>query len=461
MRKLVDYDLTQDPIGPIIRSIAIPASIGTLFNTLYNIVDTYWAGRLSTDSLAALSLNFPVYLVAMSIGVGISSGTGALISNFVGSRDEHSAKKVLLQSLLFAVCIQLVLIGPMLLGLPALFELMGSGEGVYLRALSYARVIITGSIFMTLTMILNSSLTSRGNSKIYRNVLFLGFFFNLGLDPLLMNGVRVGSVTLIPALEEAGIALATILIQLLSALYIASKARSAGVFSELSLADLKPDLWLIRQIVSQSSPAFLSFLIMASGTFVITYFISAYGSSVVAAYGSAVRIEQVALIPTMGLTTALSALVGQNNGAGRFDRIRTSRKTSLLYGAFIMVVLLLPVLTLGKRLLGLFTDDTQVIETGYQYLLIQGITFYSYIILFQSNSVLQGLKRPTGVMWISLYRQILAPAVIFTLLSRGLGMEEVGIWWGIMIVNWSAALMTLYWSDHILSVKEHKEVPET
>jgi putative MATE family efflux protein len=444
--KITQPNLVRDDIPALIRYIAIPASIGTIFTTMYNVVDTYWAGQLSTDSLAALSLNFPVYLVVMAIGVGFSQGANALISNYLGARREDRARHIFAQAIGFTVIAQTLLSVPLFLLIRPIFSFMNAEAQVIPRAFGYASVIVIGGIFISLNSVFNSALAARGNSKIFRNSLIVGFFLNLALDPLLMRGVSVGGVMIIPALEERGIALATILIQALTAIYILRKAVAAGALKGMSFRDFIPERKAASELISQVLPAMMSFMVMAMGTFVITWFISRYGTDVVAAYGSALRVEQIALIPNMGLTFALSALVGQNNGAGRIDRVRQSLRTTMRYGLYIMIALLTPVLLFGRHILGIFTDDPDVIRIGYQYLLIQGLTFYSYILLFQANSVLQGLKKPAMTMWMGLYRQVIAPAGIFSLFAFALGMEERGVWWGLVVVNWSAAIITLWWA---------------
>jgi Na+-driven multidrug efflux pump len=183
---------------------------------------------------------------------------------------------------------------------------------------------------------------------------------------------------------------------------------------------------------------------MALGTFVITYFVSRYGTNAVAAYGAALRIEQVALIPTIGLNIALAAMVGQNNGAGRPDRVVQSYRTSLLFGLLIMVGVLTPVLLFARTIMRQFTESAEVITIGMSYLYIEALTFYSYVAIHQSGSVLQGLKRPGMILWASLYRQIPAPLLVFTLFTGPLAMGVRGIWWGLAVVNWSAALF-LFW----------------
>jgi putative MATE family efflux protein len=448
--------LITGSIPLLLRKIAIPAAVGTIFNTFYNIVDTFWAGRFSTESLAALSLNFPVFLLALSVGIGFTTGVGALISNYLGEGNEDEARTIFIKGLSFAIITHILFMTPLFILLEPLFRLMKADSVVLPKALSYGRVIVVGSIFISSTMTLNAALTARGNTTTYRNILIFGFFLNLALDPLLMFGLTIGRITIIPAMQETGIALATIFIQLLSTLIIFRKERSEHLLQGGSWKDLIPDFSRFKEIAHQVLPAMANFLIMATGTLVITFFISRYGTYVVAAYGSAVRVEQIALVPNSGLATALAAMVGQNNGAKRYDRVYESYRTALRYGFFLMLLLLVPVLVFGKSILGLFTSNNSVITIGYQYLLIQGITFYSYIILFLSNSVLQGLKQPLMVMWMGFYRQLLAPAAVFTLFSFTFGMQERGVWWGLVVVNWSAALITLLWARHKLALKSKK-----
>ena len=192
---------------------------------------------------------------------------------------------------------------------------------------------------------------------------------------------------------------------------------------------------------------------MALGTFVITYSVGRYGTNAVAAYGAAIRIEQVALIPTIGLNIALGTLTGQNNGAGRLDRVRQSFNTSLLYGGIIMAAVLTPVILFARPLMRLFTAEPEVIKIGMAYIYIEALTFYSYVVLHQSNSLLQGMKKPGMIMWVGLYRQIPAPLAIFPLFAVGIGLGVNGIWWGLSVVNWSAALFILYFALRLLRLR--------
>lgn len=434
-------NLTEGSLLGHLKRLAIPASTGFLFNTMYNVVDTFWAGRLSTDSLAALSINFPMYMLMMSLGVGFSSAAGALISNALGSGNSRASRtylsKIITISLMFFIAAGSILY----IFLDDIFILLNAEGAVLSGAVSYAGILILGMPVINMAYVFSAALSARGDTKSYRNVLIAGFLINIGLDPLFMYVLQM---------NEAGVALATVTIQILSSFYLFTRIKKAGGFKDLIRDDFIPDLKSVKEILGQAVPATMNFLTMAVGTFVITWFISAFGRNPVAAYGAAVRVEQIALVPVSGLNTALAAIVGQNNGAGKIDRVKKSFKLSLLAGAVLMVIILPPVLIFGRHIISMFTETEEVITMGYTYLLLQGFTFYSYIILFQSNSVLQGLKKPAMIMWMGFYRQILAPAGVFYLLCFTFGMAEKGVWRGLIFINWSAAVFSLLWVLRVL-----------
>ncbi|MFO7849337.1 MAG: MATE family efflux transporter [Spirochaetia bacterium] len=442
-------DLLRDPIPGLIFKIALPASIGYFFNTMFNVVDTYFAGRLSTDALAALSLSFPLFMLVLAVGVGIGSGTGALVANSLGSGDHRRAALYQAQALSSAAAAAIIAVVPLFVALEPILRLFDAEGAVLEGALGYMRVIYGGGIFIVLVHTLNAGLQARGKTGVFRNFLILGFLLNIGLDPLFMFGLKAGAgggTTLFPRLEEAGVALATVLVHVIGLGWVARALVRNGGLAGCRAADFIPRRSYVREIAGQSIPAGLNFLTIALGAFVINYFVSRFGRDAVAAYGTALRIEQIALLPILGLNIALASMVGQNNGAGRIDRVKSSFHTSLLFAFGAMLLILTPVIIFAPALLGIFTDTFEVIRIGKIYLYIQVLTFFSYTVLNQSNSVLQGLKKPGMIMWVGIYRQLIAPFIVFPLFVGPAGLGLHGVWWGLAAVNWSAALWILLWT---------------
>ncbi len=438
--------LTTAPLPGLIRELAVPATVGIVFHTLYNITDTYFGGLLGSRALAALSLSFPVFFIIISFGSGLQTGTTALIGNCLGSGDRRKAQTYACQGISFSLILSAVLTLGGLLAAPALFRILGAREDYLAMSLSYIRPIIFGIIFFSLNYSFNASLVASGDTKSFRNVLMAGACLNAVLDPWFLFG-GLG----LPAMGLAGVGWATTIIQALATLYLGRRAWGTGLVSFRRASYFRPRAGYYLDIARQGIPASLNMMTVAVGIFVITYFLSLFGQDAVAAYGTATRIEQVFLMPFSGLNTATLTLVAQNNGAGLFERVREVVRKTLLFGILIMGTGGVLLFFLCRIMMSLFTANPAVVELGYDYLRVASLTLPSYVILYINVSALQGLKRPLFALWVGLFRQIAAPVASFYVLAFGLGLKEWGVWWGIFAVTWTAALATLVYVRRILA----------
>ena len=446
------YDLTTQPIPQLIMKLAVPSSIGFFFNTMFNVVDTYFGGLISTQALAALSLSLSVFFMIIAIGTGIGAGTTALIANSLGAGDRTEAKLVAVQGITFGVLLSLVITAVGIWSSPFLFSLLGA-SGSYLNdALIYMDCIFVGTIFFIINYMLNAILNALGDTKSFRNFLVAGFVLNCVFDPWLIYG-GLG----VPALGLAGIALATVLIQLLGCLYLGVRVWRTGLISDKSLTDIVPQPGPFRDIARQGFPAGIHMVTVGIGFFIITYFAALFGKEAVAAYGIAIRVEQIALLPTIGLNVATLAIVAQNNGARLFDRIHQTLTTALRYGAAIMTLGTIAVFAAAGPVMGLFTSDPVVISIGTTYLRIAAFILYAYVILFVHVAALQGVKRPLFAIWIGLARQIVLPVIVFYVLTSVVSCTIVGIWWGVFGITWGAAIFTFVYARSRLREVESQQ----
>jgi putative MATE family efflux protein len=442
-------DLTTAPIPDLIRRLAVPAGTGFFFNTMFNVVDTWYGGRLSTTALAAMSLCFPVFFIILAIGSGVSTGATALIGNALGREKHEEARQYVLQALSFALLNALVLTIVGLSFAPYIFRFMGA-EGEYLSlALNYMQVVFCGATFFLLNFVMSAILNSHGNTVCYRNFLVTAFALNLILDPWFMYG-GLG----IPAMGLSGIALATISIQCLGNFYMFSRLSGLGLISNFRLAELSPRLRHYRELAHQGFPSTLNMLTVSLGIFIITWFAGRFGKDVVAAYGIGTRIEQIALLPIMGLNISTLALSAQNFGAERFDRIRQVLSLSLRYGFVLAAAGTAAALIFSRELMSIFSHDPAVIATGVSFLKIEAFVFPAYVLLYVCVSAMQGIKKPAFALWIGLYRQIAAPWMTFHLLAIVLGWGVMGIWWGIFVTTWSAAVIVVIYVTWVLKQLE-------
>ncbi|NJO36699.1 MAG: MATE family efflux transporter, partial [Rhizobiales bacterium] len=343
-----------------------------------------------------------------------------------------------------------------LLAADALFRLAGM-EGVSLElARRYLVPILVFSFIFLVNAACNGMLTAQGDARSFRNALIAGALLNIVLNPLFMFGLGP-----IPALGVLGIAVSTILIQFLECLYLWRRCRQSELGRHFRLASLKPDpeamLWLLRQAV----PVTGQMLTTGIGLFAITYFMGRHGEVAVAAYGIALRIEQLAMLPMVGLSTAALTLVGQNHGAKKPARVSAVAWMALGYGIALMVLGASLVWPLRHALMGLFTDDAQVVGLGAAYLNVAVLNFCAYALLMIGSSILQGMRRPLFALIIGLFRHVFGPMVVLWLLDPVLGFGLAGIYWGIFGVAWIGALTTLLYLRYRLGAAKSVDLPET
>jgi Na+-driven multidrug efflux pump len=251
----------------------------------------------------------------------------------------------------------------------------------------------------------------------------------------------------------AGIGLATVLVQMGGSLYLAWHLYRSPNF-EFKMFKKRPfNMNVVKDLFEQGMPSALNNATIALGIFVINYYVMKYGGTdTVAAYGVAVRIEQLALVPTIGLNVAVLSIVGQSYGAKKKDRIYDAWKWGTVVGLIIMAIGIVIIVPLAPYLISIFDDKEEVVSAGQQYLRIEAFAFLSYVFLNIGISVLQGIKKPMFAFWIGLYRQAL-PFGLFYLLGTILSMGILGVWWGIVIINWTAVIITLLYMFRTVNKK--------
>ena len=412
---------------------------------MYNVVDTYFAGLISTQTLAAMSLSLSVFFIIIAMGSGFSTGATALIANALGAGDRKNARLFSIQAISLGVLVSVFLTIIGLAVSPFLFSMLGASETYLEISLKYMDTIFFGTLFFVLQYMLNSVLNAMGDTKSMRNWLIAGFLLNIALDPWFIFG-GYG----LPAMGITGIALATVLIQFFGSIYLGVKVYKTGLIKRLSLEDLVPKFYYFKEIARQGFPASANMFTIGLGIFVITYFISVFGKEAVAAYGIAMRIEQIVLIPTIGLNVATLTIVAQNNGAGYLSRIKETMIKALRVGGMVMTIGTLCVYIFSENLMNIFTDDANVVEIGALYLKIDALVLYAYVILMVNIATLQGIKKPMFAVWAGLFRQIFAPVAVFYILIRVLDFGLMSIFWGIFSITWFAALFSLFYVKTVL-----------
>lgn len=425
-------DLKSGAIYPQLIQLAAPAALGMMFNTLYNLTDTWFAGQISDQALAALSIASLLFFLTISIGNGMRSGTSAMVAPDVGDdkKDEvlawvNNAFGIGLVSAA-VVFILAYSFGPMLL------SYLASEQEVADLAWQYLSIILFSNVVFALNSVAAGILVGHGDTVTYRNVLMVGFFVNLGLNPLFIFVFDFGI---------AGLAWATIIIKIISAIYLIHVVRKTTSHWPLPAFDMSR--W--KKLFEQIAPASLNMIIIILGSFVMIKFVGEFGDDAVAGYSVGLRIEQVLLLPALGLNAAMLALGGQNFGVNQYQRIQEAYHKALKLG-MVVAVLMIPVMLFASPLLvSSFSDTESVATVGISYMRIDAIAFFAYVVFFISVGTLQSIKQPNFPMVLGVFRQILVPVGIYYLLVMHWDFEVNSLFYALVgVVSFSAVILFLY-----------------
>jgi len=441
-------NLTKDPIWYLLRKVTIPASVGSLFQTFYNLVDTWFAGRISAEAIGAIAKSFPIYFVIIAVGVGIGAATNASIGNLLGAKKTNQASLLVAQSVVFAIIISIIVT---LFGLNAsnfLLSVMGSDPQSIILTREYLDIIFYGTFIVMIQISLNGTLNAQGDTKSYRNVLIFSFFLNIILNPIFIWGYGF-----IPAFGIGGLAIATVISQLIGTIYLAYKVNSCKLRKYLYIQCFIPKLNLLRDLFSQAVPIMFSMLFIGVGIFNILYFIGQFGEMATAGYGAALRVEQVFLLPVIGLNTAVLSIGGQNFGAKEYYRIKELYSKALLFGSSFMAVAGVILFFGAEFFVSQFTNNAEAIYHGAIYLKIAALIGPVYPVFFITTAVFQALKKPIYSLYLSILRLTALPFLSLWYVINIRAGDYNDIFYTIMATNWLMGIAVLSFIPFFLRKK--------
>ena len=392
-------DLTSGSIYKHLIDLALPASMGMLFNTLYNLTDNWFAGQISDDALVGLSISSMVFYLFIGLFAGLQNGTSVMLSSELGAKNTGSLKAVSCNSISVAVVFSLIVVVLGLLFAEDAIRWLSTRDISLLYAWDYIQVLIIGNIVFAGAAVAAGALMALGDTRSNRNVLVVGFFANILLNALLVFGFNLG---------VAGLAWATLIIKFCSAAYLLTVLSQRLGFKPR----LQFDTLLISRILKQVVPASLNFLTMIVGSLIVTAFVSRFGDYAVAGYSVGLRLEQVLLLPALGLNAAVLAISGQNFGAKNYRRIAETYRKAQLLGLSVSVICIPAMIFLSPLFLSFFSTQTEIVITGVNYLRIDAIVFFCYVSLFISVGTLQATKQPNFPVIMGLLRQLLLPLMV-------------------------------------------------
>lgn len=431
--------LLEGPILKSLLSLAIPISLANILQAAYQLIDAYWVGRLGGSAVAAVSVSNPVMFLTIGLGAGLALAGSTLIAQYFGARNQDMVDHVAAQTLVMIVLVSVLLSAIGYAFAPLLLHLMGVGPDVYPGAVGFMRVSFAGLVFNFFFFMFQSIMRGIGEAKLPVYIVLGTVILNFVLDPPFIFGWGP-----IPAQGVKGAALATLSTQSLAAIVGLGVLMSGRYSVHLRWRDFVPDLEYVKRAFFLGFPASIEQSARALGITVLTFLITSFGTLTLAAYGVGSTVLQVVMIPAMGLSMAVSALVGQNIGAGNMDRaVRIARLGSWL-GFGILSGFGVIAFFFADNIIAFFVpNDANVIAHGGTYLRVMALSWGFLGAQFSLTGVLRASGNMVETMLLTLMSQWVLQFPLAYVLSKHTGLAERGIWWAFPVTNVITVLVTL------------------
>ena len=423
--------IIEGSIGKAILTIGIPVILSNLLHTFFNLVDTYWVGKLGADAIAAVSSSFPIIFLLISIGSGLAIAGTILLAQYKGKGNQEKIDSIATQTFLVMTIISvLISIAGILLTAP-IMKLMGISGEVLLLGTKYLRIIFMGMFFQFSYFVFQSLMRSVGDVKTPLYIVFGAVVLNFFLDPMLIHGVWI-----FPKMGIAGAAIATIVTQGLAAMFGIFLLFSGKYGIHLQKKYIKIDLKQIKEFFKLGLPATINQSLNSILFIFMTALAAKEGVIILAAYGIGVRIFSFIIIPSFGLATANQTLVGQNIGAGKINRATKISWITTMWGFVILTLIGIIMFFTAENIVSTFISNNQaVVESGAQFIRIMALTFgfvAGHIIL---NSTFNASGNTNTSMFTSIFTFWIVRYPVALILIKIFSLQELGIYISFTISN--------------------------
>ncbi|UXX78567.1 MATE family efflux transporter [Reichenbachiella carrageenanivorans] len=426
--------------GSILKSLvrmAFPIIMANILQTMYQMIDTFWLGRLGANAVASVSLSFPILFLVLSLGGGLTLAGTVMVSQYKGGGNQRMVNYSSSQTVMVIFLLSIILAFVGYYAARPLMQLVGAGPEVLEDSVTYFQVSSWGFIFLFMFFVFQSLMRGIGDVIMPMYIVLATVLLNLILDPLFIFGYGA-----IPGYGVAGAAMASIATQGLSALagMIILFSGKRGI--TVSFSQMKWDFSWVKRLFAMGIPSSLDQSSRAGAMTIMIMLVTHYSNDVVAAYGVGARILSLVIVPALGFSIATTSLVGQNFGAGKIERAEKVGNLSSLIAlvglSFVGMVLYL----FAEPITAFFIpNDPEVIRDGAVFIKIMAPSFG----LLGVQQVLSGVFNGVGLTKVSMLISVFALWVIrfpvAFMLSNKTPLDYEGIWWAFPVSNALAAVV--------------------
>jgi putative MATE family efflux protein len=435
----VEVDYTQISLKRAIFLLAVPMILELMMETTFAVADIFFVGKLGASAVATVGLTETYLFLFYSIAMGLSVAVTAIIARRIGEKNKEDAAKSAVQAIALGVLASVPFLIAGIFFSKELLALMGGDPWVIEEGYKYTQWMLGGNVVIMLLFVINAIFRGAGDAAIAMWVLGIANLINIILDPILIFGWGP-----IPAMGIEGAAIATNIgrgIGVLMQLWLLFKG---GKQIRLSIAQLYLDTKIVLNILKTSLGGIGQMIISMTSWIFLMRILADIGSEAIAGTTITIRIMMFAMMPAWGLSNAAATLVGQNLGAGNPDRAEATIWKVGVYNMIYLIGISFLFFFFNKELVGIFTDDLQVIAIGAEWLQILSYSFFVYgwwMVSVQAFNGAGDTKTPTKINLVFFWL-IQIPLSYF--LAIHLGWEQTGVFWGVFVSETSVGIFTLW-----------------
>ncbi|WP_193038718.1 MATE family efflux transporter [Pseudoalteromonas nigrifaciens] len=428
-------------ISKALLKLGIPIILINVLQSAYQLTDAFWVGRLGAAQVAAVSISMPVTFLVIAIGAGLAMAGAILSAQYMGAGQQDKVNHVAAQTMLMVTLTAIVLGGIGYMLSPYFLTLLGVEDAVYGDALKFMHVSFIGVIFVFIYAMFQSLMRGIGQTKVPLIIVSVTVLLNFVLDPLFIFGY--GSFQ---GLGVMGAALATLVTQSLAALagvIIFLRGRH-GI--QLQLKSFYPDWQYIKQAFFLGAPGSIELSARAFGLIIMSFLVASFGTQTIASYGVGSNVLQMVMIPAMGLSMAVSTLVGQNMGARNPKRAAQITQLASLWGLLGLSFVGGVAYYFAEHLVAFFIpDDGAVIAKGAKFIRIMCLTWGGIGVQLCVVAAFRASGNMLNAMLVALLSQGVVQFPAAYILSKHTQLGDHGIWYSFAITNVVIALITYAW----------------
>ena len=442
-----------EPILPLLFKLSIPSIIAMAIQALYNVVDSIYVGRLSTDALSALSLSFPIQIIIIGIAVGTGVGTSSLISRLLGegnkSRASNAAEHVIIITLIYGILSAFV----GFLFADKLIKFFTNDPNLIALSTEYISVILIGGIALFFPMISNNILRGEGNTVTPMIAMILGAIINIIIDPFFIFGI-----SFFPKLGVQGAAVATVLARIISGIFLVYMLFSDKNELKLNFSDFEFDFSIIKSIYKVGFPAMVMQFMASFMLGGMNRILGTFSSTAIAAAGIYFRLQSFVFMPVFGLNQGYMPLIGYNYGHQNPERMKKAIKYTFVVAFAFTTTGFIIFQTIPTHLIRLFNSDPELIRIGTTALKTISIAFPIIGPAIIVSTTFQAIGKGFPSLIQSFMRQIVVLLPLMYILGQNFGLST--LWYAFPISELTNIIIASIWLTFTLK-KVFKNLKQT